>query len=586
LVTALPARSHQILRIRTLIPLLPALLAGTTGVAAADPGPAGGGPVMPLSQVQPGMACTADTVIQGTAISTFDVQVIGVVQQNGEGPRILVSVSGPAVAQTGIAEGFSGSPVYCQDATGTPENIGAISEGVGQYGNNIGLVTPIQQMLGEPINPPSALPQFAAQTRQLVGPLTVGGLSPALLAVLVQAGRSAGRLVVPAPSTPFLGFPVQPLVPGASVAASYSTGAIAIGAIGTVTYAAGAAVYAFGHPFDGAGRRSLLLQDAYVYDVIGNPDPGVAPSYKFASPGHVEGTLTADTPNAIVGTLGAPPPLIGVNVTATDLNTGHVLQLDTQTADETDIGFPTGTSLIDLVAPLAVAQTATQIYDGPPANESGRMCLSIALRESHAPLSFCNRYVGTGSPGTANGPPELATAASSDLSSALGLLDGVQFARLHVVSVTAHIDAQRGLVQGQLLTAQAPSHVKARQLVTIHAHVRLYRGALRTFSFKVRIPRGLPRFVVAHLKGPDASSLSGAGGGLGSQLLGALTGSSSPSPSSQGPASIADLRHEFAAIGRYDGLQLEFPGRPPIRVYRNATLPILGSTTVTFTVGH
>ncbi|MHB8693679.1 MAG: hypothetical protein ACYDHH_20775 [Solirubrobacteraceae bacterium] len=578
-----------ILRLRTLIPLislLPALLAATTGVAVADPGPAGGGPIMPLSQVQPGMSCTADTVIQGTAISTFDVQVIAVVQQNGEGPRILVSVSGPAVAQTGIAEGFSGSPVYCPDATGTPENIGAISEGVGQYGNNVGLVTPIEQMLGEPINPPSALPKFAAQTRQLVGPLTVSGLSPAVLAVLEQAGRRTGRLVVAAPSTPFLGFPVQPLVPGASVAASYSTGAIAIGAIGTVTYAAGQAVYAFGHPLDGAGRRSLLLQDAYVYTVIGNPDPGLAPSYKFASPGHVEGTLTADTPNAIIGTLGAPPQLIGVNVTATDLDTGQVLQLDTQTADETDIGFPTGTSLIDLVAPLALAQTATQIYDGPPANESGRMCLTVTLRESHAPLSFCNRYAGTGASGSSQGPPDLATATSSDLSSALGLLDGVQFAQLHVVSMSAHIYAQRGLVEGQLLTAQAPSHVKPRQLITIHAHVRLYRGPLRTFSFKLRIPGGLHGFVVAHLKGTDAASLSGAGGSLASQLAGALSGSSSPSSSSSGPASIADLRHQFAAIGRYDGLELSFPRMAPIRVYRNATLPILGSTAVTFTVGR
>ena len=54
-----------------------------------------------------------------------------------------------------------------------------------------------------------------------------------------------------------------------------------MGGIGTVTYRDGSNVYAFGHELDGAGRRSLLLQDAYVYSVIGNPN---SLSYKLAAP--------------------------------------------------------------------------------------------------------------------------------------------------------------------------------------------------------------------------------------------------------------------------------------------------------------
>src|SRR6478672_9573633 len=92
-----------------------------------------GGPIMPLSQVKPGMNCTGETVIQGTTISTFGVHVLDVVQDPTEGARILISVSGPAVAATGIAEGFSGSPVLCDDGGGTLRNIGAISEEIGQY---------------------------------------------------------------------------------------------------------------------------------------------------------------------------------------------------------------------------------------------------------------------------------------------------------------------------------------------------------------------------------------------------------------------------------------------------------------------
>ena len=83
-----------------------------------------------------------------------------------------------------------------------------------------------------------------------------------------------------------MSFPVQPLVPGASVSArAYSSGAIPMGAVGTVTYVDGPTVYAFGHELDGAGRRSLLLQDAYVYYVVNNPDPTIAPELQAGRAG-------------------------------------------------------------------------------------------------------------------------------------------------------------------------------------------------------------------------------------------------------------------------------------------------------------
>src|SRR6185436_10605247 len=74
-------------------------------------------PITPLSDVHRGLLCTGRTVVQGTTISEFDVEVLDVVaDQDGTGARILVRVSGPAVAASGIASGFSGSPVYCPDA--------------------------------------------------------------------------------------------------------------------------------------------------------------------------------------------------------------------------------------------------------------------------------------------------------------------------------------------------------------------------------------------------------------------------------------------------------------------------------------
>ncbi len=555
----------------------------STANAVAD-----GGPIMPLSQVHAGMDCTGETVVQGTTISPFNVHVIDIVQDPVQGPRILVNVSGPAVDTTGVAEGMSGSPVYCNDSAGTPRNAGAISEGIGEYGNRVALVTPIEQMLGEPVVPPSSAPRLTIRGRPLLGPLTVGGLSPSVLAVLQRAGQQAGRVVTAAPAASALSFAVQPLVPGASVATQYSSGAVPIGAVGTVTYRDGQTVYAFGHPLDGAGRRSLLLQDAYVYYVVNNPNVADNTSYKLASAGHIVGTLTSDTPNAVVGLVGAPPPMVPVDVIAHDLDTGSTLTQQTQVADETDVGFPLGSSLVGLVTPLAIAQAATQVYDGPPASESGRMCLTVTVREIRGPLRFCNRYVSTGVPGGgADIPPALALSASIDATTSLGLIDQVQFAALHVTHVVAQIDAQRGLREATILSAQAPTHVTAGRQAEVRLRVQLYRAQQRTIAFKVRIPGAARGRLVAKID--NASSSAGAGGAasaLTSALTVALSGNGSsggPAPS-QAPASIRALRKAFAGIATYDGLELSFAGRKPSHAYRDPTLLINGEAKVVFQV--
>ena len=123
--------------------------------------------------------------------------------------------------------------------------------------------------------------------RPLASPLVLSGLSPSLGALVQRiarartAARSSRRRRARSAT-----FPPQQLVPGASFAVVLSTGAIAAGAIGTVTYRDGDVVYGFGHPLDAAGRRALLLYDAYVFTVVGNPlDIGEAASYKLAAPG-------------------------------------------------------------------------------------------------------------------------------------------------------------------------------------------------------------------------------------------------------------------------------------------------------------
>jgi hypothetical protein len=361
-----------------------------------------------------------------------------------------------------------------------------------------------------------------------------------------------------------------------------------MGAVGTVTYQNGSTVYAFGHELDGAGRRSLLLQDAYVYGVVSNPNFG---SFKLAAPGHNLGTLTSDTPNAVIGSVGALPTLVPVSVTAHDLDDGQTQTLNTEVADETDVGLPLGASMVDAIAPLEVAQAATQIYDGPPANESGTLCLQIHVRELRLPLGFCNRYVASGTPGDAGAsPPALASLASNDVTSAFTALEQVRFANLHVTAVTAQITAQRGLAEADVIGAQSRVHVRPGQRVTVRLRVRLVRGAIRTVTFRLRIPRHIHGLYAVMLHGPPPAALAGSpsAGGLASALTsifssgpGGPGGPGGPPPT---PATPAALRQAIVAVGTYDGLTLSSPGRHSQHVYRDPALVIAGQASLAFDV--
>ncbi len=130
-----PPRLAIFMRFRTLAAAVAALLVPAAPAFAGDP-------TMPLSQVQAGMRCTGYSVIQGTTISSFDVQVLDVAGGEASGVgNILIQVSGPAVDATGIGPGFSGSPIYCPDAAGVSRNIGAISQSVNEYGGKVALAT-------------------------------------------------------------------------------------------------------------------------------------------------------------------------------------------------------------------------------------------------------------------------------------------------------------------------------------------------------------------------------------------------------------------------------------------------------------
>src|SRR3954469_23381360 len=83
-------------------------LAAAVAALLASAGPAmAGDPIMPLSAVHAGMRCTGYSVIHGTDISSFDVDVLDVADGDAVAvaSRILVQVAGPAAGAAGGGAG-------------------------------------------------------------------------------------------------------------------------------------------------------------------------------------------------------------------------------------------------------------------------------------------------------------------------------------------------------------------------------------------------------------------------------------------------------------------------------------------------
>ncbi len=308
---------------------------------------------LPIDEVRPGMVGVGRTVFAGDRIDEFNVEIIGVLK-NIMGPRrnlILARLEGARLADTGVIQGMSGSPVYVDGRL-----VGAVSYSLGSFPlEPLAGITPIGEMIGAVDSPgPRAsaaafLPEWPATPQevfaslrriaeraaapltpaaglQMLGPASMAEWAPALRpirAALVLSGfapdvGSALRqaLAVSGPGTqvsrsPELSESTTPLRPGDPVGASLIRGDLEMGASGTVTYVDQGRVYAFGHSFLNLGSTTMAMTRAHVYAVL----PSLESSMKIATLGPVVGTLTQDRTTAIGGRLGSGPDELRVSVT-------------------------------------------------------------------------------------------------------------------------------------------------------------------------------------------------------------------------------------------------------------------------------
>jgi hypothetical protein len=425
--------------------------------------------------------------------------------------------------------------------------------------------------------------RILARARPLAAPLTVAGLGREVYRDLSKAASRRGITLLQAPPTPVAAPGPQTLVPGSAVGVGMSSGDIAVGAVGTVAYTDGPSTWVFGHEFDGVGARELLLQDAYVATIIGNPvqtsDGGG--TYKLSGPVNDLGEVTDDGPNAVVGRTGALPPTIPVRIYTKDADRGIERDMLVKVADETGVGNPTGISNLSFIAPLAVGEGATDVLGAAPLRVAGNMCFQAVVKELKDPLRFCNRYVSDGTVGSFDGSVGnlVALAAGTDATGALSLFDTYKGNPLHITEVSARISLTRDQRQAYLRGIDLPRHVTVGREVRGRLHVKLVRGPNRTIRFRWRVPLRLK-------KGTHRLTFVGSDPDGSEDLFDTITlvlGDDGGTTDTEGPRSAKQIAAAFRAFHRYDGLRLKGLG---VRVYRDPRYRIGGTAKATVVVAR
>ena len=273
--------------------------------------------------VQVGDFGIAKTTIKGSEISTFNVEIIGIIDNPGLYPSYLVKVWGPAIDFTGgIAEGMSGSPVYINGKL-----IGAISATFQNADPHIGLVTPIEAMRTlwsyeksspkiSKLEKPVVLDNKVFTAVSKIPTDEKGVLIERPCVLYYEKGFTGRVLSMLKKEMPLVSNVSSETAhqwkaePGASIAVQFARGSVELGAVGTLTEIDGDKVLAFGHPATDAGNVDYFLSSAYTYYTIKSQ---VLP-FKVASIISPIGKVVQDRTYGIAAYLGTLPSTTTIDV--------------------------------------------------------------------------------------------------------------------------------------------------------------------------------------------------------------------------------------------------------------------------------
>ncbi len=309
-------------------------------------------PFFPLRDIRPGLHGVGKTVFHGNQIEEFQVEILGVLE--GSGPQqsiILAKLTGGPLADTGVIQGMSGSPVYIDGKL-----VGAVALGFPFAKEAIAGIQPIEQMLADanpaashqsvpnvsrpsmpsgaglrdfypgaganPLLAKASFPNSASSAvespfgrlHDIGTPLAMTGFTEATVRAFAgalqklgfeaQTGLGGGSSTSSAPAD------ASPIVPGSMISVQLMTGDMVMSADGTVTYVDGQKIYAFGHRFLAAGSTELPFSRADVLAIL----PNLNASYKISVAKQWAGSMTSDRSTAVAGEIGRSAHLVPLSI--------------------------------------------------------------------------------------------------------------------------------------------------------------------------------------------------------------------------------------------------------------------------------
>ena len=447
----------------------------------------------PLKDVRPGLHGIGRTVFQGNRIEEFQVEILGVLQNAGPKQSIILAkLSGGPLAEAGVVQGMSGSPVFIDGKL-----VGAVALGFAFSKEPIAGIQPIEQMIedgrvtgrGSPARASGSLhralswgqqamvqaedvPSPFGNLTQILTPLALTGFTPSTIQTFSSKFRTLGfepqqGVSAGSPTSPGFSGSVKP---GGMISVQLMSGDMSISADGTVTYVNGKELYAFGHRFLDAGTTELPFARSDVLAIV----PTLNTSFKLSVPKEWVGTISSDRSTGIIGEIGRPahtiPVTISVQSPAMGLREYHVRVVN----DRLFTPFVTQTALFSAI-------DATERTAG-----AGTVRLSerIEFEGGVPPLVLKDAFVSDSAL-----PQQVAT----DAVVPLGFILANGFNGLRVRSMSFHLEPVESKRQLYILQAWTSAHdVHPGDAVQITSVLAGENGFEMTRSATYRVPVGGP----------------------------------------------------------------------------------------------
>jgi hypothetical protein len=454
-------------------------------------------PVMPVSEIKTGMRGVAYTVFEGVKPEPMEVEVLGVLKNNFNGPKsniILVRLHGQKVEYTGVVAGMSGSPVYFDGKLA-----GAIAFRLGEFSREpIAGVTPIEEMLeineldrtvpadpvsgGRPkseatrtsMTAPEApeTPSYAQYLKPIGAPLVFSGFSEVAVRKFAPQFASAGMVPVMGAGSVSDEKQPEPLEPGSAVSALLVRGDMNIAATCTVTYMDPERLLACGHPLLQFGMVDMPMTKAHVLATLPSP----ANAFKIVNATEPVGSFVQDRHTGIMGRFGKEARMIPVTLNVHGGATPRSYRYEVLSNSKI-------TPLLMMATIFNSLQSMTDAGDDITFRMSGKISVAgypdVNLKNMYAPLD-------SGAPTT--------FAVALSLGDRFGRIFENPYVTPNIQGVTMDLDLIRERKWAKLESARTDvTEARPGDEIVVEAVLRPYRGERIVRQIPVKVPTSTPK---------------------------------------------------------------------------------------------